>query len=78
MLQGVQVSESREFRKYYFRDWHTVSALRQVSEPIICYRGGVGEPRWKDVDSGICLTIHSIVHFLKSIYYSDVLNPLSY
>lgn len=55
-FQGVQVSETREFRKYYFRDWHNIAALRQVSEPVICYRGNIEEPRWKDIDSGNHLT----------------------
>ena len=51
--QNIQVSEAKEFRRQYCREYKLFE--KQPSAPsfrVWCYRGAVVEPKWKDVDTG--------------------------
>ncbi|KAF9047806.1 hypothetical protein BJ165DRAFT_1403442 [Panaeolus papilionaceus] len=49
--KNTQVSETKEFRKSYFRESESKSEFRSASFSVWCYRGTVAEPKWKDVDT---------------------------
>ena len=49
--QNTQVSETKEFRKSYFRESESKSEFKGASFSVWCYRGAVIAPKWKDVDT---------------------------
>lgn len=50
-IQGVQVSETTEFRRSYFRPANSRSQLTSLSTSLKCYQGASENPKWLDVDA---------------------------
>ena len=48
--QNTQVSETKEFRRPFRREFVSKHELKTVSIPVSCYRGALITPKWKDVD----------------------------
>jgi len=48
--KNTQVSETKEFRRSYFRESASPNDFRSGSFSVWCYRGNVATPKWKDVD----------------------------
>jgi hypothetical protein len=53
--QNTQVSETKEFRRTYFIRRESKNHFKNVQDSVMCYRGTVVAPRWKDVDTGLYL-----------------------
>lgn len=49
--QNTQISETKEFKKSYFRESDSKADFKSASFSVWCYRGLVEEPKWKDVDT---------------------------
>jgi len=49
--KNTQVSETKEFKKSYFRESGSTADFRAGSFSVWCYRGNVVSPKWKDVDT---------------------------
>ena len=49
--KNTQVSESKEFRCSYSLLGESRNEFKRVTNSVICYRGAVVAPRWKDVDT---------------------------
>ncbi|KAF8805180.1 hypothetical protein BYT27DRAFT_7192857 [Phlegmacium glaucopus] len=49
--KDTQVSGTKEFKKSYFRESELATNFRSGTFSVWCYRGNVGTPRWKDVDT---------------------------
>jgi len=49
--KNTQVSETKEFRKSYFRESGSVADFKAGSFSVWCYRGTIEPPKWKDVDT---------------------------
>ncbi|KAF8959231.1 hypothetical protein BDZ97DRAFT_1906233 [Flammula alnicola] len=49
--KNTQVSETKEFKKSYFRESESKSEFKGASFSVWCYRGAVADPKWKDVDN---------------------------
>ncbi|KAF9476870.1 hypothetical protein BDN70DRAFT_881863 [Pholiota conissans] len=49
--KNTQISETKEFRKSYFRESDSRNDFKSASFSVWCYRGLVAEPKWKDVDT---------------------------
>lgn len=49
--KNTQVSETKEFRKSYFRESESRNEFKGASFSVWCYRGAVASPKWKDVDT---------------------------
>ena len=45
------MSETKEFRKSYFRESESKADFRGASFFVWCYRGNEPNPKWKDVDT---------------------------
>ena len=52
MDQNTQVSETKEFKRTYFRETESLAEFKSISFSVWCYRGSVVNPKWKDVDTG--------------------------
>lgn len=52
MYQNTQVSETKEFKRTYFRETEYLNDFKSISFSVWCYRGKVASPKWKDVDTG--------------------------
>ena len=50
-MQNTQVSETKEFRKRYGSVRESKDEFQTVTVSVMCYRGDVVKPRWKDVDT---------------------------
>ncbi|KAF9478436.1 hypothetical protein BDN70DRAFT_933388 [Pholiota conissans] len=50
--KNTQVSETKEFRSAYFTDYESPEAMQEdnIKHDIVCYRGNILEPKWKDID----------------------------
>jgi hypothetical protein len=51
-MQNTQVSETKEFRCFYFELIQSKKELKSFYVDVTCYRGAVVAPKWKDVDPG--------------------------
>jgi hypothetical protein len=49
--QKTQVSETKEFRRSYCQLGESKNKFKSVTTSVMCYRGAVVAPKWKDVDS---------------------------
>jgi hypothetical protein len=49
-MQDTQVSETKEFRCFYFELIQSKKELKSFDVDVTCYRGAVVAPKWKDVD----------------------------
>ncbi|KAF8805123.1 hypothetical protein BYT27DRAFT_7243303 [Phlegmacium glaucopus] len=49
--KDTQVSETKEFRKPYYKESESVADFRSGTFPVWCYRGDVATPKWKDIDT---------------------------
>ena len=49
-MQNTQVSETKEFRHTYSRLRESKNDLQSITESVMCYRGDVVTPKWKDID----------------------------
>jgi hypothetical protein len=49
--KNTQVSETKEFKKSYFRESESKNEFKAATFNVWCYRGSVPDPRWKDVDT---------------------------
>ncbi|KAF8161579.1 hypothetical protein B0H34DRAFT_701592 [Crassisporium funariophilum] len=49
--KNTQVSETKEFKKSYFRESESKNEFKAATFSVWCYRGNVASPRWKDVDA---------------------------
>jgi hypothetical protein len=50
--QGTRMTEDAEFRCSLHRESSQLSTLNRTSQEILCYRGKVKRPRWKDSEMG--------------------------
>ena len=48
---NTQVTESKEFRRSYFRESSFTADFKSGSFSVWCYRGNDANPKWKDVDT---------------------------
>jgi len=48
---NTQVSETKEFKRTYFRETEFLHEFRSISFSVWCYRGYVANPKWKDIDT---------------------------
>lgn len=55
-FQNTQVSESKEFKKYFWKEGESKSELNlsRVTSEVWAYRGNNANPRWKNMDSSQC------------------------
>ncbi|GLB37868.1 putative ATP binding [Lyophyllum shimeji] len=51
LYKNVQTSEIQEFRRSYYETANSPAELSHVSTSILCYRGSLDRPQWRDVDS---------------------------
>ncbi|KAF8805120.1 hypothetical protein BYT27DRAFT_7243300 [Phlegmacium glaucopus] len=49
--KNTQVSETKEFKKSYFRESESAADFRSGTFSVWCYRGDVATPKWKDIDT---------------------------
>jgi hypothetical protein len=49
-MQNTQVSETKEFRCSYCRLHESKNEFKSFTVSVMCYRGAVVAPKWKDVD----------------------------
>ncbi|KIM40828.1 hypothetical protein M413DRAFT_27965 [Hebeloma cylindrosporum] len=49
--KDTQISETKEFRKSFFRKSKSKDEFKVASFSLWCYRGAVATPKWKDVDT---------------------------
>ncbi|CAA7260337.1 unnamed protein product [Cyclocybe aegerita] len=49
--KNMQVTETKEFRKSYFRESHSKLEFKGASFNVWCYRGTMPDPKWKDIDT---------------------------
>jgi len=49
--KNTQVSETKEFRKSYFRESDNRNDFKTATFAVWCYRGATAQPKWKDVDT---------------------------
>ena len=52
MYQNTQVSETKEFRRSYFRETENLTEFGSITFSVWCYRGSEVNPKWKDIDTG--------------------------
>ena len=52
MYQNTQVSETKEFKRTYFRETENLNDFKSILFSVWCYRGNVAKPMWKDIDTG--------------------------
>lgn len=57
LQKGVQVSETTEFRRSYFRPANSRSQLTSLSTSLKCYQGASENPKWLDVDANMFSTL---------------------
>ncbi|KAI6017318.1 hypothetical protein BKA83DRAFT_4326647 [Pisolithus microcarpus] len=50
--KDTEVSETKEFRRSYYRKSINRSDFGNLADRILCYKGGSPHPRWTDVDAG--------------------------
>jgi hypothetical protein len=48
---NTQVSETKEFKRTYFRETEYLNDFKSISFSVWCYRGKVASPKWKDIDT---------------------------
>ena len=51
-MQNTQVSETKEFRRHFFLRRQSKNEFKRYTVSVMCYRGAVVAPKWKDVDPG--------------------------
>ncbi|KAF9524963.1 hypothetical protein CPB83DRAFT_944651 [Crepidotus variabilis] len=49
--KNTQVTETKEFRKSYFRESENKGDFKSAEFYVWCYRGQLDEPKWKDQDT---------------------------
>jgi hypothetical protein len=62
--QNTQVSETKEFRRSYFRIRESKDEFKSFTRSIWCYRGAVVMPKWKDVDTRKCMVFETMKYYL--------------
>ena len=60
------MSETKEFRKSYFRESESKNDFKGASFNVWCYRGAVADPKWKDVDTSSVFIPVSAMLFISS------------
>jgi hypothetical protein len=55
--QNTQVSETKQFRSSFIRQYESTIKLKSVISSVWCYRGTVAVPRWKDVDTRMSMLL---------------------
>ena len=58
------MTETKEFKKAYFRESERKADFKQAEFSVWCYRGALKDPKWKDQDfrmpiSLVCFRIRS-------------------
>ncbi|KAF9478438.1 hypothetical protein BDN70DRAFT_994212 [Pholiota conissans] len=50
--KNTRISETKEFRSAYFTDYESPEAVLKgsLAHEIVCYRGNILEPQWRDID----------------------------
>jgi len=56
-IQDTQVSETKEFRRSFFREAKNTSEFSASTSIIQCYRGNDPLPKWKDEDTGVYMSV---------------------
>ena len=51
-MQNTQVSETKEFKRSYSQLRKSKNGFKSFTESVMCYRGAIVAPKWKDVDPG--------------------------
>jgi len=51
VFQNTQVTETKEFRRSYFRESERKSDFKAAEFNIWCYRGQLKDPKWRDQDT---------------------------
>ncbi|KIK15003.1 hypothetical protein PISMIDRAFT_641667 [Pisolithus microcarpus 441] len=59
--KDTEVSETKEFRRSYYRKSINRSDFGNLADRILCYKGGSPHPRWTDVDAGSYSTLCNVV-----------------
>lgn len=49
--KSTRISESKEFRRSYWRESKSEKLPKGLSIPVWCYHGAVVRPKWKDIDT---------------------------
>ena len=55
--QNTQVSETKQFRSSFIRQYQSKNKLKSIISSVWCYRGTIAVPRWKDVDTRMSMLL---------------------